>query len=90
MTGSCEAGSLKSYEEKALERAEEIGVIEYKVNGRYMEYWSFFGSEGFYFIRHDLYLGKDVFRGANIPWDGVIPAFLLTETRATLYNYMEG
>ena len=36
MTGSCEAGSLKSYEEKALERAEEIGVIEYNVNN-YME-----------------------------------------------------
>lgn len=78
------------YESRALVHAEEIGVIEYKVNGNLMEYWSFFGNEGFYFIRHDLDTGKDVFRGANIPWNGVTPAFLMTETGATLYNYMEG
>ena len=78
------------YSHLALVHAEEIGVIEYKVNGRYMEYWSFLENEGFYFIRHDLDSGKDVFRGANIPYDGVVPAFLMTETGATLYNYMEG
>ena len=77
-------------EHKALVRAEEIGVIEYKVNGSLMEYWSFYGSEGWYFIRYDLELEKEVFRGANIPWNGVIPAFLMTKTGATLYNYMEG
>ena len=84
-----------TYREKALKRAEEIGVCEYKVNGRYMEYWSFFGiGEGWYFIRHDLKKGKDVFRGANIPWDdradNPIPAFLRAEGGGALYNYLVG
>lgn len=84
-----------NYEEKALKRAEEIGVYEYRVNGRYMEYWSFFGrGEGWYFVRHDLDSGKDVFRGANIPWDDnaeqPIPAFLRVDGGGTLYNYMVG
>ena len=80
------------YKELALKRAEEIGVYEYRVNGKYMEYWSFYGNEGWYFVRHDLDEGKDVFRGANIPWidDNVIPAFLKTDDGATKYNYMTG
>lgn len=78
----------KVYTAKARERAEAIGVTEYSVNGRFMEYWSFYGSEGWYFVRHDLDKGEDVFRGANIPFgeDSPIPAFLLTKTGATLYN----
>lgn len=86
-----------SYEDKALRRAEDIGVMEYRVNGRYMEYWTFFGKyEGWYFIRHDLDSGKDVFRGARIPWDfdadNPIPAFLRSPTPGggLLYNYMAG
>lgn len=79
---------------KALAHAEEIGVYEYKVNGNVMEYWSFFGSEGWYFVRFDLDLGKEVFRGANIPWDESIerpvPAFLVAEGGGLLYNYMQG
>ena len=79
-------------EHKALVYAENIGVYEYKVNGNLMEYWSFYGSEGWYFIRYDLDLGKEVFRGANIPWDGSlekpIPAFL--HSGGTVYNYMTG
>ena len=79
------------YEQKAVERAEKIGVYEFEVNGKYMEYWSFFGSEGWYFVRHDLDQGRDVFRGANIPWDTTmgVPAFLLDED-GTHYNYMTG
>lgn len=84
----------KDYDLEALKHAEEIGVIEYRVNGSLMEYWSFFGSEGWYFIRHDLDKKKDIFRGANIPWDSSlpqpIPAFLMTEHGSTLYNYMQG
>lgn len=79
-------------EHKALVYAEKIGVYEYKVNGNLMEYWSFYGSEGWYFIRYDLDLGKEVFRGANIPWDASlekpIPAFL--HSGGTAYNYMQG
>ena len=82
------------YESRALVHAEEIGVIEYKVNGSYMEYWSFFGNEGFYFVRHDLDSGEDVFRGANIPWDGSlsnpVPAFLVADGGGLLYNYLQG
>ena len=86
---------LSGYELEALKHAEEIGVLEWKVNGNIMEYWSFFGQgEGWYFVRHDLDKKKDVFRGANIPWDSSlpqpIPAFLMTERGATLYNYMQG
>ena len=84
----------KDYDLEALKHAEEIGVIEYRVNGNLMEYWSFFGSEGWYFIRYDLDKKKDIFRGANIPWDSSlpqpIPAFLMTESGSTLYNYMQG
>ena len=82
------------FEHKALVYAEKIGVYEYKVNGSLMEYWSFYGSEGWYFIRYDLENEKEVFRGANIPWDDSlkdrVPAFLRSPEGCTLYNYMQG
>lgn len=83
---------MSELENKALKHAEDIGVYEYKVNGKYMEYWSFYGHEGWYFVRYDLEAGKEVFRGANIPWDDKagIPIFLRTEDGSTKYNYMEG
>jgi len=86
---------MKEYEKKALRHAENIGIIEYQVNGNVMEYWSFFGqSEGWYFVRYDLDAEKDVFRGANIPFSGdlknPIPAFLQTPNGGLLYNYMQG
>ncbi len=83
----------RDWAHEALVHAETIGVYEYKVNGKYMEYWSFYGrGEGWYFVRYDLEAGKEVFRGANIPWDpdAKIPAFLLAANGGTLYNYMEG
>lgn len=82
----------RDWEKEALRRAEATGVYEYYVNGKYMEYWSFYGREGWYFVRYDLEAGKEVFRGANIPWDdeAQIPSFLKTEDGATKYNYMEG
>ena len=83
----------RDWEHEALAYAERIGVYEYKVNGKYMEYWSFYGKEeGWYFVRYNLEAGKEVFRGANIPWDddAGIPDFLLAENGATLYNYLEG
>ena len=85
--------SDRDWEAEALRRAEDIGVYQYSVNDRFMEYWSFFGkAEGWYFIRYDLGLEKEVFRGANIPWDAEarIPAFLKTKDGSTLYNYLEG
>ena len=83
---------VTDYDQKALVHAEDIGVYEYEVNGKYMEYWSFYGSEGWYFVRHDLDENKDVFRGANIPWDAEIgiPRFLLSDLGRTKYNYMTG
>lgn len=84
--------SDRDWQHDALVYAERIGVYEYKVNGKYMEYWSFYGEEGWYFVRYDLEAAKETFRGANIPWepDEKIPAFLLTSDGGTLYNYMEG
>ena len=86
---------MTDYERKALVYAEKIGVCEYAVNGRLMEYWSFFGqSEGWYFVRYDLDLEKEIFRGANIPWDeeskSPVPAFLMADNGGTKYNYMTG
>lgn len=81
------------YDLAALKYAEKIGVTEYRVNGWYMEYWTFYGkSEGWYFVRYDLDAGREVFRGANIPWDNEakIPAFLVAPGGGLLYNYMEG
>ena len=83
--------SCENYEAKALKYAEEHGIVEYEVNGYMMEYWTFYGqSEGWMFIRYDLEQKKEVFRGANIPWNGTIPKFLLDESGATKYNYLEG
>lgn len=83
----------RDWETEALKYAESIGVYEYKVNGRFIEYWTFYGkSEGWYFIRYDLREKCERFRGANIPWDdeATIPAFLRTESDATKYNYATG
>lgn len=85
--------SDRNWEKEALKRAEATGVYDYSVNGRFMEYWSFFGKgEGWYFVRYDLGKEKEVFRGANIPWDdeAQIPSFLKAANGATKYNYMEG
>lgn len=83
----------RDWQHEALVYAEKIGVYEYKVNGRFIEYWTFYGQdEGWYFVRYDMKAGKEVFRGANIPWDpdAEIPDFLLSDNGAPLYNYMEG
>lgn len=82
---------MPDYKQKALLRAEKIGVYEYTVIGKYMQYWSFFGREGFIFVRYDLEEEKEVYRGDDIPWNGKTPEFLKDpETGATLYNYFCG
>ena len=80
------------WNKQALIHAEDIGVYEYSVSGTIMEYWSYYGpGEGWYFIRYDLALNAEIFRGANIPWMGFIPEFLKDPvTGATRYNYMVG
>lgn len=86
-----ESESPKGWDRKALAYCERVGIYEYQVNGHLLEYWTFYGqSEGWMFVRYDLEQEKEVFRGANIPWNGTIPKFLLTEDGATKYNYMEG
>lgn len=80
------------FKELALRYAENHGIIEYKVNKNYMEYWSLY-EEGFYFIRIDLNTcnREEV---CHLPWtkddDIPVPAFLLTREGHTLYNYFEG
>lgn len=78
-----------NYDNMALARATEVGVYVYEVNGKYLEYWSYFGTEGFYFVRHDLDSGKDVLRKQCIP-DGMVPKFLCDEKLQPKYNYMKG
>ena len=82
----------RNWGKEAIAYAEEIGVYEFKVNGKFLEYWSFFGKdEGWYFVRYDMEKKKEVFRGANIPWDDAagVPAFLHGPD-GTLYNYFTG
>ena len=82
---------MPDYNQKAIIYAEKIGVYEYTVIGKFMQYWSFFGNEGFIFVRYDLEEEKEVYRGDNIPWNGKVPQFLKNpETGATLYNYFCG
>ncbi len=82
---------MTDYNEKALRRAEQIGVYEYNVNGHLMEYLSFFGqNEGWYYIVYDLEADTEIYRDKAFPWLGFIPYWLKTETGATRYNYMEG
>lgn len=79
------------YEQKALRRAEQIGVYEYAVHGNRMEYLSFFGQEeGWYYIVFDLETDTEIYREKAFPWMGFIPYWLKSETGATRYNYMEG
>ena len=84
---------MTDYELKALKYAETVGIVEYKVNDKYMEYWTFY-YDGFYFVRYDLDKEVEVFRGAHIPFNNnIIPAFLTTKVgghTAALYNYMIG
>ena len=85
----------RDWEAEALKYAESIGVYEYKVNGRFIEYWTFYGpSDGWYFVRYDLRESRERFRGANIPWDDEVPlpapGFLRTKDGATKYNYAVG
>ncbi len=78
------------YEQKALIRAEKIGIYEYSVNGHIMEYISFFGEEGWWYIVYDLEDDREIYRELAFPWMGFIPYWLKSETGATRYNYMKG
>lgn len=48
------------YDFLALIRACKIGVYEYKVKGNKMIYISYFGSEGFYKVTHNLDTGEEL------------------------------
>lgn len=81
------------FKELALRYAEKHGIIEYKVNSNYMEYWSLY-EEGFYFYRVDLNTNEKR-QLCHLEWhkeDGYpIPAFLLTDVKGyTKYNYFVG
>ena len=81
------------FKELALRYAENHGIIEYKVNSNYMEYWSLY-EEGFYFYRVDLNTDGKC-QVCHLEWhkeDGYpIPAFLLTDVKGyTKYNYFCG
>ena len=79
------------YKQKALLRAEQIGVSEYSVNSHIMEYLSFFGQEeGWIYVVYDLETDTEIYREKAFPWMGFIPYWLKTESGATRYNYMEG
>lgn len=80
------------FKELALRYAEKHGIIEYKVNSNYMEYWSLY-EEGFYFYRVNLNTDGRC-QVCHLEWhkdDGLpVPAFLVTREGHTLYNYFEG
>lgn len=81
------------FKDLALRYAEKHGIIEYKVNSNYMEYWSLY-EEGFYFYRVNLNTDGKC-QVCHLEWrkeDGYpIPAFLLTDINGyTKYNYFCG
>ena len=81
------------FDSLAIRYAEKHGIIEYKVNQNYMEYWSLY-EDGFYFIRIELNTDERE-EVCHLPWtreEGLpIPAFLLAEVKGfTKYNYFEG
>lgn len=80
------------YKEEALRYAEDHGIYEYKVNEKYIEYWSMY-EDGFYFVRVNLDTEESLLV-CHIEWhkeDGIpVPAFLKTESGATKYNYFCG
>lgn len=79
------------YKQKALIRAEQLGIYEYSVNGHLMEYLSFFGQEeGWIYVVYDLETDTEIYREKAFPWMGFIPYWLKTDGGATRYNYMEG
>ena len=86
----CERSAWEDMTHPALLYAEAKGVYEYKVNGEWVEYWSFFSGEGFRFVQHNLITGEE-FRDGFIPWtmhDGKpLPRFLYGENGGALYNY---
>jgi len=70
--------------------AEKNGIYEYKSNGLWIEYWSFFTGEGFRFIRHNLVTDEEN-RDVLIQWEPTghypVPAFLKGPNGGALYNY---
>lgn len=60
-----EDGFTFDYENLALLRAEYIGVCNYKVKGNKMIYLSYFGSEGFVKVTHNLDTGKETRKHQN-------------------------
>lgn len=86
----CDRSAWENLDHPALIYAERHGIYEYRVNGFWIEYWSFFPGEGFRFIQHHLITGEEN-RDALIPWDNMcdrpVPAFLKSENGGCLYNY---
>ena len=85
---------MKTSEEEmqaAIRYAETIGVYEFKVKWPEIRYWSFFGTEGWWFVRHNLVTGDET-RKLRVKWKGygIVPKFLLTPGGATKYNYFTG
>ena len=80
----------RDWQTEAQDYAETVGLGEYEVNGKFLEYWTFY-SEGWYFVKFDLELRKEVFRGAFIPKgdDCWIPRFLQA-AKGVKYNYEVG
>ena len=81
-------GTQIDHEYLALLHAEKIGVTEYEVDHGWMRYWSYFGNEGFYFIRHNVFTGEETRKcmyKRKTP-----PEFLMTEDGCTKYNYFCG
>lgn len=75
----------------AIRYAENIGVYEFIVRWPEIRYWSFFGTEGWWFVRHNLVTGEERRKlGALWRGRGNIPKFLLTPDGCTKYNYFTG
>lgn len=74
--------------DKILKYCEQHGIYEiYKIVGDIITYYSYYGSEGFYKITHDIATGKE--KRKHLKYKKT-PKFLITETGSVRYNYFCG
>ena len=64
--------------DKAIIYCEDHGIYEFTSRGNILTYYSYFGSEGFYRITHNLKTGHEVRKQLRYAWNKP-PKFLLTK-----------
>ena len=82
---------MTEYQKKALTYAENHGIIEYDVNGKLMEYMSFYGQdEGWWYVVVDLDSMREIHRAQAFPRLGIVADWLGGPKGGGLSKHREG